>query len=86
MGQHLGAVGGDGQLPDLEQFELLGQLQLLDEALGEQVLVFAAEGAEGIVIGMGVGGEPAPGHAVVGALLDPPAGRQVRRLLKVPVA
>ncbi|MGV1015722.1 MAG: hypothetical protein ACOYB4_12205, partial [Methyloceanibacter sp.] len=44
VGQYLGAVGGDGELADLEQFELLGQWQHLDEALGEEGLVLAAEG------------------------------------------
>jgi hypothetical protein len=68
------------------QSQLPGQWQNCDEALGEEGLVFTAEGAEGVVIGMGVGGEEARGRVVVGALLDPPAGRQVRRLLKVPEA
>ena len=33
VGQYFGAVGGDGELAELEQFELLGQLQDFDEAL-----------------------------------------------------
>lgn len=49
-GEHLGAVGGDGELAERQQFELLGQLQDLDKALGEQRLVFAAKGAEGVAV------------------------------------
>ena len=64
------AFGGDVRI---EQFELLRQFQHLDEAPGEQRGVFAAEGAAGVVIGRRVGGEQAHRHAVVGALLDPPA-------------
>jgi hypothetical protein len=52
VGQNLGAVGSHGELADLKPFELLGQWQNLDEALGEEGLVFAAEGAERVVIGM----------------------------------
>ena len=55
---------------------MLGQLQDFNEALGEQGLVFAAEGAAGVMIGMGVGGEQAHGHANVGALLDAAAAEE----------
>jgi hypothetical protein len=57
-------------LTELEQFELLGQLQDLDEALGQQRLVLAAEGAEVVVVGMGVGGEQTHRDAIKAALLD----------------
>jgi len=48
----------------------LGQLQDFDKTLGEEGLILAAEGAEGVVVGMGIGGEQAHRHAVVSALLD----------------
>jgi len=69
-GQDLGAVGGDGELAQLQEFELLGQLQDLDKARGEQGFILAAKSAERVVVGMSVGGEQTHGHAVMGALLD----------------
>ena len=61
VGEDLGAVGGDGELAELEHLELLGQLQHLDETLVEQRLVLAAEGAARVVIRMRVGGEQRTG-------------------------
>ena len=70
IGQHLGAVDRHGKLADWEPFEFPGQLEDLHEARGQEVLVFAAEGAKGVVIGVGVGGEEAHRNTVVSALPD----------------
>ena len=57
---------------------MLGQLQHFDEALGEQRPVFPAEGAERVVVGMGVGSEQTHRDAVVSALLDATAAEGAR--------
>ena len=69
-GQDFGAGGGDGELVELKELQRLSELEHLHEALVEQGLVLAAEGANRVVIRMSVGGEQAHGHAVVSALLD----------------
>src|ERR1017187_977874 len=78
VGQNFRAIGSHGELAELEHFELLGQLQDFDEALGEQRWVFPAKGAKGVVVGMGVGGEQAHRDAIVSALLDATAAEGAR--------
>jgi len=72
IGQHFGPVHCHGDLPKPQHFELLGQLQHLHEALGQERLILTAEAANRVVVRVRVGSEQPHGHTVMGALLDAP--------------
>lgn len=78
VGLNFRSVGGHGELAELEELELLGQLQDRNEALGEQRLIFPTKGAERVVVGMGVGGEHAHRDAVVSATLNAATAEDAR--------
>ena len=99
VGQHLGAVHTDRDLPDFQHLQLPRHLQHFDKQFAQQRLVLPSEGADRVVIGMGIGRDEPHRHIVVGRLFDPPraegAGRvavdqqtdqHARRILRIPRA
>ncbi len=68
VGFEVGAVGGN--FAKLEQAEAAGELEDVDEGGADGGEVFAAELADGVVVGVGVGGEVAHGDVAVGGALD----------------
>ena len=68
VGEDFSAVDGDGA--ELEQLEFAGQLEGFEEAFGEERAVLPAKGAEGVVVGIGVGAEEAHGDILPGGALD----------------
>jgi len=72
-GEHLRAVEGDGDLPDLEHPAAHRQFEHLREAAGDQRPVLPAERANRVVIGVGVAAEQPHGHVLKTGRLDPPA-------------
>ena len=67
-GADVGAV--EAHAAELEQAQFARQLEHIDEGGGHGLEVVAAEGADGVVIGMGVGAEVAHGQVAVGGALD----------------
>lgn len=76
----VGAVDGDGDVTDLQDPGAGGEFEHLMERVGEQVFVFAAELADGIVVGMGVGSEETHRHVFVSESFDASAGEGARRV------
>ncbi len=76
-----GGVGFDvravyGDVPELEEFEFFGQFEHADKGFAEGVEVFAAELADGVVVGMGVAGEVTHGKVTMGGILDLARGEE----------
>jgi len=71
VGGDLRAVDAHRHLAELGQFQLLGQLENLDETLGHQGFVRRPESANRRVVRMSVAGDEPHGHVVIGGLLDP---------------
>ncbi len=80
VGKDLGAVDGDGDVADLQNFGTGGEFENLMEGFRKQVLVFAAEFADRVVGGMGVAGEEAHGDVLKCERLDAPAGEGASRV------
>lgn len=76
-GAQVRAVDADGA--ELEQLHLAGQFKHLDEGGGDGCEVLTTEGANGVVVGMGVAAEVAHGDIAGGA-------RWMRRELNRPSA
>ena len=72
VGLELGAVQGDGA--KLEQLHLAGQQQHLYEQLFQFRQKAAAKGGQRVMVGMGIGGQVAERHRVIGGTLDLAAG------------
>ena len=70
VGFHVRAVQGNGA--QLEEFEFLRQFQHVDKGLGHRREVFAAEGADRVVVGMGVGAEVTHGQVAMGGPFNAP--------------
>ena len=78
VGQHLGPVDGHGDASHFEHPAARAQLDDPRETARQQFAIFPAEGANRVVIGMGVGAEQAHGHEIMGRRLDLPAGKDPR--------
>ena len=70
VGLDFGAVMGGGHLAHFEDSEFASQLQNLDKRLLKEGLVFPAKGADGIVVGMGVGAEETHRQVLVTGAFD----------------
>ena len=68
VGFDVGAV--DGDVPELEEFEFLGELEHTDKGVVEGVEVLAAKFADGVVNWVGIAGEKAYGDVAMGGLFD----------------
>ena len=68
MGHDFGTVDRDGAY--FEQFEFAGQEEGFEEGFLDEVVVFAAEGADRIVVGVEVGADEADGEVLVGGVFD----------------
>jgi hypothetical protein len=68
IGKDFGSVDGHGA--HFEELHLAGQQEDLDEGLLDERAVLAAEGAEGVVVGMGVGADVAHGHVLPCGVLN----------------
>ena len=78
VGQHLGPVDGHSDASHFEHPAARTQLGDPRETARQQFAIFPAEGANRVVIGMGVGAEQAHGHAIMGRGLDLPVGKDPR--------
>ncbi len=78
VGLDLAPVQAD--LAHLQKTQSLGQQQDLDKQRLELLKKPFAEGGEGVMIRMRVGGDVAEGNRVVGRLLQFPAGEHARRI------
>ena len=74
VGHDFGAIKGDGA--DFEQFEFAGEEEGFEEGFLDEGVVFAAEGADGIVVGMGVGADEADGEVLIGGVFDAAGAEQ----------
>jgi hypothetical protein len=80
VGEDFGAIDGDGDVADLEDFGAGGELENLVKGVGEEVFIFAAELADRVVIGVGVAGEETDGDVFVGEFFDASAGENACRV------
>lgn len=62
------AVQADGA--ELEEFQFPGQFEHVHEGAGRGLEVVPAEGADRVMIGLGVGGEVTHGDVAIGGALD----------------
>jgi hypothetical protein len=74
VGEDLGAVDGDGDIANLQDLGAGGEFEDLMEGGGGRRFVFAAELADGVVVGVGVGGEEAHGDVFKGERFDAATG------------
>ena len=72
VGHHLGSIHRHRDLTDLQKLQRLRQFQDPHKGLLQQRFVFTPEGANGVVVRVGVAAHHAHGHAVVAGLLDAP--------------
>ena len=68
VGHDFGAIDGDGA--GFEEFEFAGGEEDFEEGFLNEGAVFAAEGAIGIVVRMGVGADEADGEVLTGGVFD----------------
>lgn len=66
VGEDFGAVDGNGDLADFEEFATGSHFQNLGEGLLEESGVFPSKGTEGIVVWVGVGAKETDGDIAVG--------------------
>ena len=76
IGHDFGAINGDGA--HFEELEFAGGEESFEEGFLDESVVFAAEGADGIVVRMGVGADEADGDFLLGGVFDP-AGAEPER-------
>jgi len=74
VGHDLGAINGDGA--QFEEFEFAGEEEGFEEGFLDEGVVFAAEGADGIVVGMGVGADESDGEVLAGGVFDAAGAEQ----------
>ena len=72
VGQHLGPIHRHGDLAHLQELQRLGQFQHPHEGLLQQRSILPAEGADRVVVRMGIPANHPHRHTVPGGLLDAP--------------
>ena len=72
VGHHLGPIHGHGNLTDLQKLQRLRQFQHPHKGLLQQRFVLAPEGANGVMVRMGVRTNHPHRHTVASRLFDAP--------------
>ena len=76
IGEDFGAVDGDGDLADFEDFGAGGEFQNLGESMLEEGRIFPSKGAKGVVVRVGVGAEETHGDIAEAGCFDLTTGKK----------